>query len=98
MSGNEIYEQAIKTFGAKHQIVKAVEELSELVTALARYSLGEGDLDNIAEEIADVEVMCEQLTMIFKNLRQVLKIKEQKTERLRRMLASVECRGGKPDA
>lgn len=95
MSGSEIYEQAIKTFGPKQQIIKAIEELSELVTALARYSLGEGDLDNIAEEIADVEVMCEQLIMIFKNRRQVLKIKDQKTERLRRMLVSVECGRGK---
>ncbi len=90
MSNGEIYEDAIKTFGPKHQIIKAIEELSELVTALARYSLGEGNLDNIAEEIADVEVMCEQLIMIFKNLRLVLEIKEQKTERLRRTLVTVK--------
>ena len=90
MNNNEIYAEAIKTFGEKHQIVKAIEELSELTTALARYSLGMGDLDNIAEEIADVEVMCEQLTMIFKNLRQVLKIKDQKIERLRRTIATVK--------
>ena len=55
-------------------------------TALSRYLIGEGELDNIAEELADVEIMCEQLEMIFINRANVLKIKQDKTDRLRRKI------------
>lgn len=87
MTNTEVYCDAVYTFGEKHQITKALEELSELSTALARYQNGEGDFENITEEIADVEIMCEQLQMIFKNRPAVLKVKQDKTDKLRRTIA-----------
>ena len=42
-------------YGKEHQTIKAIEELAELIQALAK-----GDTDNIKEEIADVRVMLEQ--------------------------------------
>ena len=63
----EIYLKAINTFGANQQIIKAMEELGELSTALARYFTKGEDYQNIYEEIADVEIMCSQLRLIFDN-------------------------------
>lgn len=66
----EILQKAINTFGANQQIIKAMEELGELSTALARYFTkkdNEANFNNIYEEIADVEIMCSQLRLIFDN-------------------------------
>ena len=43
----------------------AAEEMSELTRALSRNNRGEDNADNIAEEIADVEIMLYQLKQIF---------------------------------
>ena len=87
MTNTEVYRKAITHFGKNHQIAKALEELGELQVALARYLVGRGDPENIAEELADVEIMCEQLEMIFINRAKVLKIKQDKTDRLRRKIS-----------
>ena len=47
-------------YGKKHQTIKAIEELAELIQALAK-----GDTDNIKEEIADVRVMLEQIEYLY---------------------------------
>ena len=68
-----LLERAIQTYGAPRQIMKAVEELGELSAALGRFE-GARDavapeynrlLDNLAEEIADVRVMLDQLCLIY---------------------------------
>lgn len=59
------YEKAILHFGADSQITKAIEEMSELTKELCKYANGKDNLDAIAEEIADCEVMLEQLKYIF---------------------------------
>lgn len=77
-----ILRKAINTFGENHQIIKSMEELGELETALARYFDGnKADNDNICEEIADVEIMLEQLKMIFDN-KIINKYKKNKLNRL----------------
>lgn len=64
-------EEAISKWGEEAQISKAIEELSELVTALARWqnfctnAKGPEILDNIREEREDVEIMLRQLDVIF---------------------------------
>lgn len=77
-----ILRKAINTFGENHQIIKTIEELGELETALARYfDENKSDNDNICEEIADVEIMLEQLKMIFDN-KMINKYKKMKLNRL----------------
>lgn len=61
--------QAIKIidhFGQENQIIKCIEELSELSKNLCKY-LGSDkiDLSLITEEISDVENMLDQLKIIF---------------------------------
>ena len=58
-----ILEKAIEHYGKGPQRDKAIEELSELIRALARSD----DHDNIAEEMADVRIMLDQLEIIFEN-------------------------------
>lgn len=68
-----LYEGAVETFGVKAQILMAIEEMSELTKALLKYIRylefghgSEGDvLAAISEERADVEIMLNQLHVIF---------------------------------
>ena len=65
MNEYDIYQWAVTRFGAAHQINKAAEELGELIQALMRYRNGEPVIGNVCEEIADVEIMLEQLKVIL---------------------------------
>lgn len=65
MNERDIYRQAIVQFGSEHQIRKAAEELGELIQALMRFGNGEPVIGNVCEEIADVEIMLEQLKIIL---------------------------------
>lgn len=63
-----IYEAAVKRWGDKAQILMAVEEMAELTKALLkyiRYGARPEVLEAIAEERADVEIMLNQLHVIF---------------------------------
>ena len=67
--------QAVAHFGAAAQQIKTVEELGELSQALCKYmSHPEGNaesemalFDHVAEEMADVYIMLEQLKIILNN-------------------------------
>lgn len=73
-----ILEAAIRHFGKGHQWAKAIEELSELIRALARSD----DAENIAEEMADVRIMLDQLEIIYGNHRKVRAYEMRKLKRL----------------
>lgn len=75
-----VFEVAIKTYGERAQEEVAMEECAELIQAIAHKHRGRKD--NIAEEIADVEIMLEQLKMINNCISEVAEIKAQKIERL----------------
>ena len=77
--------EAIETFGASQQVKKAVEELAELIRALARE-----DGQNIIEEIADVRIMLAQLEMIFDIGWEVEHEMSEKIGRLKRRIYQVD--------
>lgn len=73
-----LYERAITAYGEGHQMVKAMEELGELTQAIAKYtnmpaipgSDAETEAlraarDHVAEEIADVGIMLDQIGMLL---------------------------------
>lgn len=62
MQEKEILLNAIKTFGEKEQEEVAIEECSELIQAICHKHRGRKH--NIAEEIADVEIVLAQLKII----------------------------------
>lgn len=89
----EIYKKAIKKFGSYKQTLKTIEELSELIQAIITFNISECinvDIDDemyfIYEEIADVEIMLEQLKLIFDCYDTVNTIKKQKLERLEKLI------------
>ena len=77
---------AIEHYGVVRQQMKAVEELSELIRALARAD----DPDNIAEEMADVRIMLDQLEIIFGNH---LDVRRHEIMKLERLAARINAEG-----
>lgn len=59
--------RAIESYGPDAQAEKALEELGELISALARMRSGDprGTLEQVAEEIADVRIMIAQLCILW---------------------------------
>lgn len=78
----KIYRRALDTFGAEAQIFMVMEEMSELQKELCKNFRGKENVDSIAEEIADVEIMLEQMKILFCVGDSVREWKEQKIRRL----------------
>ena len=81
-----ILRAAVEKYGSGAQQMKAIEELGELIRALARAD----DPDNIAEEMADVEIMLAQLRIILGNDADIERWKVKKLQRLNRRLHAAE--------
>lgn len=63
---------AVHTFGASEQISKAIEEMSELIQALVKWSNSDTKVDylpNVREEIVDVFITLNQMKHIFFEIR-----------------------------
>lgn len=63
-----ILEAAIDTWGPEMQIIVAIEEMSDLTKALTKYIRADDAatiVTNIREEMADVGIMLNQLSLIF---------------------------------
>lgn len=56
-----IYQEMIKKYGEQNQIDKTIEELAELIRALAR-----NDRKNIIEELVDVDICLNYIKEIYK--------------------------------
>ena len=78
-----LYELAINTYGPNNQILKAVEELSELQKELCKNLEGAWNRGQIAEEIADVQIMCQQLLIIFSCRGTTAEYRRMKLDRLK---------------
>lgn len=77
-----VLQQAIDKYGAQMQLVIAMEEMAELQKELSKAIRGNADADYITEELADVEIMLEQIKMIFGCWFAVEDWKKKKVERL----------------
>lgn len=82
MSKYEIYRQALIKFGEQAQMIVALEELSECQKEICKILRGGQDYEHLAEEIADAQIMLEQMQMIFPIREQVDNYTEQKLRRL----------------
>ena len=84
MTEQEIYRKALEKRGLRAQCEMAIEECGELIVEISH--MYRGQKCNVFEEIADVQIMMEQLSVAFgKQL--VEKIKSQKLERLSKILS-----------
>ncbi len=76
------YSEAVRTYGKQSQLVMAMEEMSELTKELSKNIRGEKNVSAISEEIADVEIMLEQLKVIYGNRAEVDRVRGEKLDRL----------------
>lgn len=85
MEKKELYEKAFKKWGDL-QIVVAIEEMAELQKELTKALRGKPNRGNIAEEIADNEIMLEEMRQYFGLGLSVDVVKKHKLERLEERL------------
>lgn len=62
---NNVCSAAVREFGHTIQAFVATEEMGELIQALSKDLRGQGNTQNISEEIADVSIMLSQLILIY---------------------------------
>lgn len=79
----EVLQRALDTYGSAMQIVVMMEEMSELQKELCKHLRGRGSFEHISEEIADVEIMLEQMKMLFFCTDDVRNERRRKVERLK---------------
>lgn len=91
---NAILNQAIVTYGVEMQQDMCIEEMSELTKAILKWRRfpvdgnekeREGLVDNIIEEMADVQIMLDQLRAMFGDTT------DQENYKLNRLLARMEA-------
>lgn len=85
-----LLDRAITTYGAPAQMDMAVEEMAELTKALCKIKRAQAGCEvtaaigNVIEEMADVQIMLDQLRIIFH--RSTEEVEEAKLERLKNRL------------
>lgn len=84
---SDVLKDAIKFYGTETQLNVAIEELSELIKELCKHKRGEGNKMHIAEEMADVKIILEELEIIFNNKHRVETWYGDKKKRLERNIA-----------
>ncbi len=81
-----VLRQAIATYGPDMQQAIAIEEMAELTKELCKNKRGQNNFNQVAEEIADVEIMLEQLILIH-NVGPLVEVhKQNKLKRLQEQL------------
>lgn len=95
MKKEQLYKQALDEWGYAPQVRMAIEECAELIKALAKIQRNTNYLtiDDVLEEMADVEIMLEQLKIIFDyevsgllSISKFQRIKENKLKRLEKLI------------
>lgn len=92
MDTKELYQKTLDLWGKELQINMVFEELGELITALSREIRGRNKPIDLAEEIADVEIMLDQLKFIYKMENDVFDLKIGKLARLEVRIRELESK------
>lgn len=83
----ETYRMALVEWGQEAQLMMIMEEMAELQKEIVKVYRGHSRRDKLAEEIADVQIMLEQLQFMENITPQNLEeIKEEKIQRLKNRL------------
>lgn len=82
----EIIKDAVHHYGKEMQLNICIEELSELIKELCKDKRKIGNADHIAEEMADVCIIFNQLLEIYQNKKEVNEWIAKKTFRLQQRI------------
>ena len=89
-----LLQKALDTLGKEFQLMLLVEELGELLQAIGKaYRNKPGSVESMQEEIADVQLMLDQVKLIYDE-REINKIIEQKLIRLKLRLEEIWAEDG----
>lgn len=88
MDCREIEKKIIQTYGIQSQSLVACEEFGELIQAISKTVRGGYGTDNLVEEMADSEIMMEQLAIFYGIDRK--RIDEVKRYKLERQIKRIE--------
>ena len=91
MKRKQVLQEAINKYGNDNQKRMAIEECAELINALCKEKRGRNTDDDVITEIADVTIMCQQLTLIYGEE----KVREEINRKVRRLKQRMGC--GKED-
>lgn len=61
----KVYTNALIANGDKIQNIVAIEELSECIKEVCKVMRGKGNMDHLAEEVADATIVLEQVRLFF---------------------------------
>lgn len=86
MSEQEVFKAALDKWGADAQTVIMFEEMAELQKELCKHARGADNRAHIAEEIADVQIMLEQMMILYDCKELVWDFRRGKIFRLERRL------------
>lgn len=81
-----VLELALSTYGPRLQTLVAIEEMAELQKELVKHERGADNVPRIAEEIADVQIMLDQMTILFDCADAVQNLHSAKVARLAKRL------------
>ena len=95
---NKVLADAVQTWGRDAQSLMMIEEMSELTKAICKFYRTQDDssaavaIEGIREEMADVQIMLDQMKIIFGSPEEH---ERKKLDRLRRRLEAAHERSGK---
>ena len=78
----DVYGRAVTYYGESSRLLLTIEEMSELTKELVKRARVRDNLPAISEEMADVEIMLEQLKILFGNRAEIDSWKAKKLQRL----------------
>ena len=85
-----VYDAAVTTFGLHNQLVVALEELREAQKEICKGLRGVGNLDHLAEEVADATIVLEQVRRFLNINDDVCRKMDEKVRRLRETIGKAE--------
>lgn len=86
----DVYNAAIRTWGEQAQSWMVVEEASEVLKELCKMQRGRGSKEALADEIADLTIMLEQLRLMYDVNEAVCQHMDMKVQRLTERLGLTE--------
>lgn len=89
---DDLYIAALKQWGGDAQMVVAIEEMSELQKELCKNIRGRENREAIAEEIADVRIMLDQMEILHGCKRLAREYKAKKLSRLQERIEAAKER------
>lgn len=86
MNEKELYRLALSKYGPDAQTIMVFEEMAELQKELCKHARGANNKEYIAEEIADVLIVLEQMIVLHECEDLVFQYKQEKKNRLEQRL------------